>query len=120
MTNNPLLDARKTDGWIGENPGFSVEELRQWCAERNAWRVSKALDWFYVVRTVDGQSFVDKITGWRAVELREQAAGRRVRWFTPGPGEIREIEQRIAQMRRDDPRLTQQGFNAMIDRGMVR
>lgn len=74
------------DGWLGKEPGMTLEDLWQWCADANQRRFVIAASWWYFVRKgEDGRHFVDKLEGWRAQEARARVAGKPIEWFKPTP-----------------------------------
>lgn len=78
--------ADDNDGWLGKPPGMNLEDLLQWCADRNASRLSQRMQWWYFVRKGEaGQHYVDKLEGWRAEEARARAAGKPIEWYKPTP-----------------------------------
>lgn len=111
------------DGWIGEAPRMQEEDLRQWCADRNRWAERIGLDWWYRV-VIRKQGLLDipeveKVDGCRALEARARAKGRHVEHFrTEGP-EAAEIHAKVARIIRENPGMTQDQFNRLVDEGRV-
>lgn len=110
-----IVEDMESDEWREQH---HAEALQMFCDEKNEWAKRLGADWWYRVVTIDrgGEPIrsTEKLEGWRAIEERNRAEGKRTEWYKPTPADLASIKAFVRQQM--DNGLSQKEFNALVRR----
>lgn len=110
-----IVEDMESSEWREQN---GTEALQMFCDEKNDWARRLGADWWWRVAVIDrgGEKVrtTEKLEGWRAIEERDRAEGRRTNWYKPTDADLASINTFVADCAEKD--LSQQEFASLVRR----